>query len=136
AGPTAMFAVWLDDTSVLFTDRTGTVGRWAIDAPATEWSKVDQVPTAARFLRSTLVPAGKRFILDRLDGVMRTISIDKQGAASAASITRVPTGRRVIVAGDAPFAVIAVNDRAFVVDLTRPSQAIDIMMPAGPVEFL
>jgi hypothetical protein len=135
-GPAALFAVWLDDKTVLFSDRVGLVGRWAIDAPASEWYKVDAVSTVSRFMRSALFAAGKRFILDRLDGVMRTISFDGKGNASAVSITRLPVGRRVVAAGDAPFAVVAVNDRAFVVDLTRPTLAVDIMLPGGPVDFL
>lgn len=135
-GPNALVATWLDDKTVLFSWRSGLVARWAIDAPATDWYKVDEVPARRSFVRTMLYRAGKRFIAERIDGVIRTISIDNKGIASSSSITRVPLGRRTVAAGDAPFAVIAVNDRAFVVDVTRPSQAIDISLPGGAVEAL
>jgi hypothetical protein len=135
-GPSALFAIWLDDNSVLFSDQTGLVARWAIDAPSNEWTKVDLVASPFRFVRSTLYRAGKRFLVDRIDGVLRTISFDAKGVASVASIARMPPGRRVVAAGDAPFAVIAVADRAFFVDLTRPAMAIAPTLPSGTVESM
>jgi WD40 repeat protein len=134
-GPNALIATWLDDDSVVFSDRSGVVARWAIDAPATEWHEVDHVEDFSRFVRTELHRAGKRFIIERSDGVLRTISIDARGIASAAPITRMPIGRRVIAAGDAPFAIVAVGDRAFVVDLTRP-MAIDPTLPSGIVDSM
>jgi hypothetical protein len=62
-------------------------------------------------------------LLQRNDGPITVIAMD--GASKPVVTSRIPAGRRVIAAGDVPFAFVAVIDRAIMSDLTRSSYAID-----------
>jgi len=137
SGPRAISVTWLDNETVLFGERTGFVGRWPHAAPADKFSKVDQPVEHVRFVRPLFYRAGRRVLVQRNnDAQLLSLAFDARGVPKPALISRVPGGRRIIAAGDAPFAVVVVDDRAIVVDLEKPSFAIDHHRPLGPVDAM
>ena len=137
-GPMAITAAWLDNKTVLFGDRTGMIGRWPTDQPTDKFTQIVLPKPALRttFIRTIFQSAGKRMIMHRNDGPIHVASFDAQGIAKTVMISRIPQGRRTMASGDAPFAIIAVNDRAVVVDLTRHAFVIDHDHPLGAVDAM
>lgn len=130
-GPFALSATWLDNTTVLFGDRTGKLQRWTLGAPIDQLRAVAQVPPRGVdvFVRAVFQRAGaRRIIVSRgAEGPLLVLTFDAQGElATTALHSRLPPGRRAIAAGDAPFAVFTVNDRAYLAgDLAKPSFVVD-----------
>ncbi len=132
-GPVAMSVTWVDSSTVLYADRLGLVGRWQIDKPTDQFTKVEQLSPPHRIgFRVTFHRAGKRMLLVRNDGPITVLALD--GSSQPVMTSRLPNGRRMIAAGDVPFAFVAVIDRAVMVDLTRSSYAIDHDRQLGPVD--
>ena len=137
-GPVAVTAAWLDNKTVMFGDRSGLVGKWSTDADIEKLTKIELPAPLQRttFIRTLFQRAGKRMIMYRNDGPIHVASFDAQGAAKTVMISRIPSGRRSMATGDAQSAIIAVNDRAIVVDLTRPAFAIDHDHPLAAVDAI
>ena len=138
AGPMALTAAWLDNRTVLFADRDGNVAKWSTTTPAETVTSVTVPPASEqrlRFVRTFFQRAGKRMLLQRNNDLpIAAIALD--GLAKPTTLSRIPLGRRTIAAGDAPFAVVAVNDRAFVFELGRSSHAVAHERPLGTVGSL
>lgn len=137
-GPAAITGAWLDNRTIVFGDRTGMIGRWPTDQPTDKFTQVvlPKPNLRSSFIRTMFQSAGKRMIMHRNDGPIHVATFDAQGIAKTVMISRIPSGRRTMASGDAPFAFIAVNDRAVVVDLTRHAFVIDHDHPLGAVDAM
>jgi WD40 repeat protein len=140
-GPQALSAIWLDNTTVLFGDRTGKLQRWTITAPIDQTRVVAQVPTRGVnvFVRPVFHHAGaKRIIVSRgNEGPLLVLGFDAQGELASTLSSRMPAGRRSIASGESTFAVVTTNDRAFIIgDITKPSFVIDREHPLANVDSM
>lgn len=140
AGPNALSATWIDDSTVAFSDRTGLVARWPIDAPPESFAKLTRLesPSLPRFVRVLLQRAGHRRVLAQLgSGPLHALALDGPGATLTRTtlVSRLPPGGRLVAAGGA-FAVVAVRDRAVIVDLARGGFASPPHLPLVPPEAI
>ena len=142
-GPTALTAAWLDNTTVLFGDRNGVISKWLQSEPQDRYSRVAELPPRAKgpgsvFTRAFFQRAGGRIVVQRNnDGPFFSYELDaKNVVTTTTQISRIPLGRRFIATGDATFAVVSVNDRALVVDLTRSSYVVDFQHALTAVDSM
>ncbi len=130
--PRASAVAWAPDSQSLFATTQQGLLRWKVGAAATDVTVVD-----AKLRGHTIGVAGRRLVVITM-GSTNVIELDAKGAPVGATVssTRWPGAFAHLAAGDAPFAVVAGDQRAYVLDLTTSGPLIDAQHVVGSIRGL
>ncbi len=130
--PRANAVAWAPDHQSLLALTSQGLVRWQLGAAPTDVTVVD-----VRLRGHTLAVAGRRLVVVTMGGAW-VVELDAKGAQVGATISssRWPSAYAHVAAGDAPFAVIAGDRRAHILDLTTSGPLIDTQHVVGSIRSL